>query len=97
MPVAKSRIAQHQAVRRGRASGARLYRPASGHKFKPTVPDTTCDEPTFLPRTSRLAGRGLFRPDPGTPDHLAPLLDFVGDELSKVCGGTCKHRSSQIG
>src|SRR5215468_9489378 len=30
-------------------------------------------------------------------DHLAPLLDFVGDELSKVCGRTREHRSSQVG
>jgi hypothetical protein len=38
-----------------------------------------------------------FRPDAGKPDHLAPLLDFIGYELSKVGGGARKHRSSQIG
>src|SRR5262249_16925951 len=35
--------------------------------------------------------------DVGRPDHLAPLLRFVSDELSKVGGGTREHRSSQVG
>jgi hypothetical protein len=28
---------------------------------------------------------------------LGPLHGFVGDEFSKVCGGTREHRSPQIG
>src|SRR5215469_17146039 len=41
-----------------------------------------------LPRSLRL--------DVGRPDHLAPLLSFVGNELSKVGGRTCEHRTSQV-
>jgi len=29
--------------------------------------------------------------------HLAPFLDFIGDELSEVGGGTRKYRGAQIG
>src|SRR5262249_57276243 len=35
-----------------------------------------------------------LRLDVGRPDHLAPLLSFVGNELSKVGGRTCEHRTS---
>src|SRR5262245_4980976 len=35
--------------------------------------------------------------DVGRAAHLAPLLRFVGDELSKVGVGTREHRSSQVG
>ena len=35
--------------------------------------------------------------DVGRPDHLAPLLGFVGDELSEVGGRARKHRAAQIG
>src|SRR6516162_7700362 len=37
------------------------------------------------------------RLDAGKLDHLAPLVGFVGYELSKVGGRTGEHRSSQIG
>src|SRR5262249_38182652 len=37
------------------------------------------------------------RLDVGRPDHLAPLLSFVGNELSKVGGRTREHRTSQVG
>ena len=33
----------------------------------------------------------------GRPDHLAPLLRFVGEELSKVGGRAGNHRAAQIG
>src|SRR5215813_8354929 len=36
---------------------------------------------------------GLFRLDVGRPDHLAPFLGFVGDELSKV-GGRARQPTS---
>src|SRR5262245_43750782 len=37
------------------------------------------------------------RLDAGELDHLAPLLRFVGNELSKVGVRTCEHRTSQVG
>src|SRR5262245_59634425 len=43
------------------------------------------------------SGRCLFRLDTGKLDHLAPLLSFGGNELSKVGGRTCEHRTSQVG
>src|SRR5262249_22411374 len=39
----------------------------------------------------------LLRLDVGRPDHLGPLLSFVGNELSKVGERTCEHRTSQVG
>src|SRR5262249_36836574 len=39
---------------------------------------------------------GLFRLDVGRPDHLAPFLGFVGDELSKVGGRADKRCASEI-
>jgi hypothetical protein len=35
--------------------------------------------------------------DIGRPNHLAPLLDFVGDELAKVRGRARKRCAPQIG
>src|SRR5262249_16590076 len=35
--------------------------------------------------------------DIGRPDHLAPLLGFVSDELAEVGGRARKHRVAQIG
>jgi hypothetical protein len=32
----------------------------------------------------------------GFPDHLAPLLGFLGDELAEVGGRERKHRTAQI-
>ena len=31
------------------------------------------------------------------PDDVAPLLDFVGDELAEVCGRDDKRRAPQVG
>src|SRR5215510_1291304 len=33
----------------------------------------------------------------GSTNHLAPLLGFVGDELSKLGGGAGKNRAAQFG
>src|SRR5215831_8701364 len=40
---------------------------------------------------------GSLRLDVGRPDYLAPLLGFVGGELSKVGGRAWKHRAAQVG
>ena len=40
---------------------------------------------------------GSFRLDVRDPDHLAPLLGFVGDELSEVGGRARKHRATEVG
>src|SRR5262249_60591981 len=40
---------------------------------------------------------GSLRLDVGRPDYLAPLLGFVGGELSKVGGRAWKHRAAQGG
>ena len=42
-------------------------------------------------------GPGSVRLDACELDHLGPFLDFVGDELFKVGGGTREHRGSQVG
>src|SRR5262245_19755845 len=36
------------------------------------------------------------RLDVGLPDHLGPLLGFVGDELTEVAGRASKRRATQI-
>ena len=38
----------------------------------------------------------LFCLDVVSPDHLAPLLGFVGDELSKISRRTRKHRTGEV-
>src|SRR5262249_12630174 len=38
-----------------------------------------------------------LRLDVGGPDHLAPFLGFLGDELAKVCGRDDKRRHTQNG
>ena len=40
---------------------------------------------------------GLLGLDVGRPDHLAPLLGFVGDELAKVGGRASDHRAAEVG
>src|SRR5262249_44107043 len=68
---------------------------------------------TSLSRASRVGGtsRGIRNPgvtehpledallwlNVGRPDHLAPLLGFCGDEISKVSGRTGNHRVAEIG
>src|SRR5262245_11024610 len=39
---------------------------------------------------------GSLRPDVRRPDHLAPLLRFVGDELAEIGGRAGKHRATQV-
>ena len=38
-----------------------------------------------------------LRLDVGRPDHLAPLLGFVGDELAEVGGRKREHVATQFG
>jgi hypothetical protein len=35
--------------------------------------------------------------DVGCPDHLAPLLDFVSDELAKLGRRSSKNRAAEVG
>src|SRR5262245_42424820 len=37
-----------------------------------------------------------FRLDVGRPDHFAPLLGFLGDQLAEVSGRTRKHRAAEV-
>src|SRR5215813_8888869 len=39
----------------------------------------------------------LFRLDVGRPDHLAPLLGVIGDELFEVGGREREHRAAEVG
>jgi hypothetical protein len=48
-------------------------------------------------RTLWNASLGLLRLDVGGPDHLGPLLGFVGDELAEVGRRTLKDRYAQGG
>src|SRR5215831_1400564 len=57
-------------------------------------------------RLAALGGRGeprsggrtaLLRIDVGRPDHLAPFLGLVGDELAEVHGRACEYRAAQVG
>ena len=79
------------------------------HMSSPYYPVATAKR-TF--RSSRAGERPLFaeralrnvraypasvRLDVEGPDHLAPLLGFVGDELAKVGGRTDKRRGSHVG
>ena len=38
-----------------------------------------------------------LRSDAGRSDHLAPLLDFLRDELSEIGGRAAEHRAVQVG
>src|SRR5262245_39923240 len=56
---------------------------------------------TSVPRGSRngiygisAASGALLGLDAGRPDHFAPLLGFVGDQLAKIGRGAGKHRAS---
>jgi hypothetical protein len=40
---------------------------------------------------------GLPRPDVGRPDHVAPFLCFIGDELAELGGRARKHGAAQFG
>jgi hypothetical protein len=42
-------------------------------------------------------GTYLLHFDVGRPDHLAPLLGFVGDELPELGGRGRKHGAAQVG
>ena len=39
----------------------------------------------------------LLRLDVGGPDHLAPFLSLVGDELGEVGGRTREHGAAEVG
>ena len=38
----------------------------------------------------------LLRPNVGRPDHLGPLLDFVGDKLAEVRRRACEYRAAEV-
>src|SRR5262249_58478869 len=40
---------------------------------------------------------GSFRPDIARADHFTPLLDFVGDQLSAVCGRAWQRPCTHLG
>ena len=48
--------------------------------------------PYRIRRTEYSVGFPLLSLNVGRPDHLAPLLGFVGDELAEVSGGAGKLR-----
>ena len=50
-----------------------------------------------LARSNMECPADQLRLDAGEPDHLAPLLGFVRDELAEVGGRARKHRAAQIG
>jgi hypothetical protein len=52
----------------------------------------------LVQRTLWNVGRGppLLRLDVGSPDHLAPLLGFLGDKLGEVGGRAGKHRAGNF-
>jgi hypothetical protein len=39
----------------------------------------------------------LFRLDVGGPDHLAPLLGFVGDKLAEIGGRVTQSNAAEVG
>src|SRR5215472_18688931 len=41
-------------------------------------------------------GSTLLGLDVGRPDHLAPLLGFVGDELTEVAGRAWEHSATKV-
>src|SRR5262249_22359968 len=94
MPLAKSKIAQHRAVCRGRSRSPRKRTQNSSRWY------STCYEPAFslngIYGTWR-ARPNLLRLDVGRSDHLAPLLDLFGDELGEVGGRARKHSATKIG
>src|SRR5262249_7661597 len=60
-------------------------------------------EPTAKSRHSRNGCYGTLdrvtasvRLDVEGPDHLAPLLGFLGDHLAEVSGRTRKHRAAEV-
>jgi hypothetical protein len=48
----------------------------------------------FMERGAEIGGS--VRLDTRKLDHLAPLLDFIGDELAEVHGRTRQHRAAQF-
>src|SRR5262249_11720302 len=42
-------------------------------------------------------GAASFRLDVRRPDHLGPLLGFLGDELAEVSGRPREHGATQVG
>src|SRR5262245_50079965 len=82
-----------------RASGAGPGSPDSGRNFKPMVPVATRDEPTFFAERSLWnidGGSASLRLDVEGPDHLGPLLGFVGDQRTKVGGRARKRRAAEV-
>src|SRR5262249_54906386 len=53
----------------------------------------------FAERDLWNVGRGsaLLHLDVGRPDHLAPLLGFVGDKLAEVRRRACEYRATKFG
>src|SRR5262245_21092190 len=52
----------------------------------------------YISRNGRYGTRDrLHWLDVGRHNHLAPFLDFVGDEFTEISGRASKHRAAQIG
>src|SRR5215472_5268938 len=43
-----------------------------------------------------ISDSALLRPNVGRPDHLGPLLSFVGDKLAEVRRRACEYRAAEI-
>ena len=74
MPVAKSRIAQHQQSVAGEP--AEHDRSESGRKFKPMVPVATCDEPTFSRNGIGIYGMSIVGHSGLMPANFTTLAHF---------------------
>src|SRR5262249_30057 len=89
------------------------HRPPAPHPIRKPGRVTSLSGPTvtslsgvYTARPSPFAERDLWNMDRAAasvrldvkgPDHLAPLLRFVRDELAKVGGRTDKRRGSHVG
>src|SRR5262249_23945436 len=80
----------------GLASSLRLVAPCSCQRTSRPCNDLQCRDSGLVQRElwNIDSGSASVRLDVGRPDHLAPLLSFVGNELSKVGGRTREHRTS---
>ena len=43
-----------------------------------------------------ISDSALLRPNVGHPDHLGPLLGFVGDKLAEVRRRACEYRAAEV-
>src|SRR3984893_13960901 len=100
-----------EAMMRSRLDPLDPQRPLSGRHPGVTGDAADVAEPTRLPgldsRPAALAERELRNVSPdrsasvgldaGRPDHLTPLLGFIGDEFPEVGGRTRKYRASLVG